>query len=206
MKRCFIVVLVLTTVIGCKKDDDNGSNLPEGAIPYSEADIQFVPYTSGDEKFDRIPLLDSSFTLVFKERLRTEAYYAWDQTFFTFSSDPEKELELRLRYLQTTVSQKTLAIYVPYRDLSGNLQTNLFEIPIEYPDSIEFGYFADLIDYYDTLVISSVEFYNVFEVSPLQLTPSSEDGPENYTRLYYNKVYGIIEMDQKDGSKWFLDQ
>lgn len=209
MKQRFgIVALILAVALcGCKKDDDDGENpLPDGAVPYTEANIQFVPYNSGDETFDRVPLLDSSFSLVLKERLRTEEYFAWDQTFFYHESDTNKVFELRLRYMQTDISQKTLAIYTPYEDANGELQQNLFEMPIETPSLIDSGFFANIVDFYDTLTLNSVEFYDVYRVEPLQPTVSSKDGPENYNLLYYNQVYGIIQLEQKDGSKWFLDQ
>ena len=202
-----ILTLVFTlTFAACKKDDDDGNPLPDGAEPYTEANIQFVPYSSGDEKFDRVPLMDSSFSLVFKERLRTEEYYAWDQTFFYLGTDTNKVVELRLRYMQTEISQKTLAIYLPYEDSNGELQQNLFEIPIESPTEIDSGFFANIVEFYDTLILNSVEFYDVYKAEPLQPTVSSKDGPENFDLLYYNQVYGIIQMEQKDGSKWFLDQ
>ena len=34
----------------------------------------------------------------------------------------------------------------------------------------------------------------------------ASDGPENYDRLYYNTIYGIIQVEQKNGNNWFLDQ
>ena len=212
MKRFLIAtVLIVTTVLmsACKKEEpSDGPAIPEGSEPYTEADIQFVPYTSGDRLFNRIsPDEDSSFTLVFKERLRTEAYYAWDQTYFTYSNDATKEVELRLRYLQTEEkSQKTLAIYLPYHDAVGTLQQRLFEVPIGNPDSLEDGYFKDLVDFHDTLVVNSIEWYDVYEIEPLTPVDPTKDGPENYVRILYNKIYGIIEMDQNNGSKWVLEQ
>ena len=134
-----LVVAVTLIISSCTKvDPPPSNNLPDGATPYTETDIQFVPYTSGDKVFKKMPLLDSTWTFQFKERLRTEEYFAWDQTFFTMSFDTELELELRLRYLQTDNSQKTLAIYMPYRDNGGTYRHNIFEMPID-PSTISTG-------------------------------------------------------------------
>lgn len=193
-------------VVSCKKNvPDDTTKLPEGATPYTEADIQFVPYQSGNRVFKKLPLLDSSLIFQFDKRVRTEEYFAWDQTFFTYSIDPELQAEFRLRYLQTDNSQKTLAMYLPYRDATGGAQQRLFEIPIS-PVNIENGFFKDLVDYYDTLVLNSIEWYKVYEVKPLISTDAAKDGPQNYTRVYYNSTYGLIEMDQSNGTKWILQQ
>ena len=205
-KLLYIILFANILAVACKKEEDDPLDIPEGAEPYTEENIQFVPYNATNEKFELMPLLLSSFNIVFKERTRTEAYYAWDQTFFTFSNDPELELELRLRYFQSDVSQKTLAVYLPYRDINDSVQTNLFEIPIEDPDSIEYGFFANLIDFHDTIIINAVEWYDVYEVLPVTSTDAEEDGPGNFEKLFYNKIYGIIELDQKNGDNWILEQ
>lgn len=208
MKSYFpgILLIILISIAACKKQDDQDViTLPEGATPYTESDIQFVPYTSGDRIFKRMPALDSTLVFKFKERVRTEEYFAWDQTFFTYDIDPDLEVEFRLRYLQTDNSQKTLAMYMPYRDASGALQKNIFEIPIT-SANIETGFFQNLVDFHDTLVINSIDWYNVFEVTELVATDAPKDGPQNYSRIFYNKTYGIIEMDQKNGTVWVLQQ
>ncbi|MCB9223302.1 MAG: hypothetical protein H6582_03910 [Crocinitomicaceae bacterium] len=206
IKYYFPVISVLIMISCNKETDDNTQNLPDGATPYTEADIQFVPYTSGDRVFKRVPALDSTLTLQFKERIRTEEYFAWDQTWFTFSSNPELELELRLRYLKTeNVSQKTLAIYMPYKDASGTYRTNLFEMPID-PTNLSTSFFQDIITFHDTVVYNNVEWYDVYEVSELLSTDPDKDGPQNFDKVCYNKVYGIIKMDQTNGNVWVLQQ
>lgn len=197
---------VAALIMACDKSEPPPSNnLPDGATPYTESDIQFVPYTSGDRVFKRMPLLDSTLILQFSERIRTEEYFAWDQTYFTFSTDPTLELELRLRYLQTDNSQKTLAIYMPYYDNSGTSRHNVFEMPID-PSTISTGFFQNHIIFHDTVVYNSVEWYDVYEVAELVSTDPDKDGPTNFEKIYYNTVYGIIKMDQNNGTQWVLQQ
>jgi hypothetical protein len=197
---------ISVSLVACNKEEpDDTTNLPEGATPYTEADIQFVPYQSGNRIFKKLPLLDSTLELQFIERSRTEEYFAWDQTFFKYSNDPELEAEFRLRYLQSDNSQKTLAMYLPYRDLNNIARTNLFELPISHA-GIETGLFQNLIDFHDTLVLNSIMWYNVYEVKPLLTTDSIKDGLQNYNRIYYNSVYGLIKMNQKNGTEWMLQQ
>jgi len=197
---------IAVAVSSCKKEDpDKNSNLPEGATPYTESDIQFVPYQSGDRVFKKMPLLDETLIFKFKKRLRTEEYFAWDQTYFTYSTDAALEIEFRLRYLQTENSQKTLAMYLPYRDATNTVRTNVFEVPIS-PLNIEIGFFQDLIDYHDTITLNAIDWYNVYEVTPLISTDAAKDGPENYNKVYYNKTYGLIQMTKKNGTTWLLQQ
>ncbi|MFT4600785.1 MAG: hypothetical protein ACI857_000962 [Arenicella sp.] len=205
LSNIFLVVLVVVLTSCNKPEPPVTNNLPEGATPYSETDIQFVPYQSADLVFKKMPALDSTWILNFKERVRSEEYFAWDQTYFNLDIDPTLEFELRLRYLQTDNSQKTLAVYMPYRDNSGTLRTNLFEMPIT-PVGLEQGFFTDLIDYHDTIVFNSIEWYNVFEVNELLSTDAEKDGPTNFSKIYYNTVYGIIKMDQNNGTNWILQQ
>jgi len=197
---------IVVAASSCNKEEpDDTSNLPDGATPYTETDIQFVPYTSGDRVFKKMPLLDSTLVLQFKERLRTEEYFAWDQTYFTYSTDTELEAEFRLRYLQTENSQKTLAIYLPYRDATNTARTNIFEMPIS-PTNIETGFFQNLIEYHDTITLNAIDWYKVYEVTPLISTDAAKDGPQNYNKVYYNSVYGLIQMTQKNGTTWILQQ
>lgn len=206
MKKLLVIGGLIVLASACKKVDPPTSTLPVGADPYTESDIQFVPYTSGNKVFKRMPALDSTWTLTFKERLRTEEYFAWDQTYFTFGHDSELELELRLRYLQTEeTSQKTLALYMPYRDALGAVQHNVFEMPID-PANISTGFFQDHIVFHDTVIYNSVEWYDVYEVDELVSTNPDIDGPENFEKIYYNTVYGIIKMDQTNGTVWVLQQ
>ena len=205
--RLIISALAISLfILSCNKEENNPTQqLPDGATPYTEMDIQFVPYTTGDKVFKRMPLLDSTLVLQFVERKRTEEYYAWDQTWFTFSSDPDLELELRLRYLQTDNSQKTLAIYMPYKDAGGTSRTNIFEMPID-TVGMSSGFFQNHITFHDTVVYNNVEWYNVYEVSELISTDSDKDGPENFDKICYNRIYGIIKMDQTNGNVWVLQQ
>ena len=202
----FIIALTVLVVACNKTEPPVTNNLPEGATAYTEADIQFVPYTENNLVFKRLPALDSTWVLNFKERVRSEDYFAWDQTYFTFSVDSELEMELRLRYLQTEeTSQKTLAVYMPFQDAGGTYRTNLFEMPID-NQGLETGFFKDLIEFHDTIVFNSVEWYNVFEVNELLSTDPDKDGPKNFSKIYYNKVYGLIRMDQNNGTVWVLSQ
>lgn len=207
MKKHYLNILMICLLgFACKKEDPpTNTNLPSGATQYTEADIQFVPYSSENLVFKRLPALDSTVVLNFKERLRTEEYFAWDQTFFNFDHDPTLELELRLRYLQTDNSQKTLAVYMPYYDNTGVSRTNIFEMPID-ASSIETGFFTELIDFHDTIVFSGVEWYNVYEVNELLSTDTEKDGPQNFDKIYFNSVYGIIRMNQNNGNDWLLQQ
>ncbi|MBL7900009.1 MAG: hypothetical protein JNJ99_15825, partial [Crocinitomicaceae bacterium] len=188
MLRLISFLLVVATASACVKDEpDDTSNLPEGATPYTETDIQFVPYQSGDRVFKTLPALDSTLVFQFDERLRTEEYFAWDQTFFTYSTDAALQIEFRLRYLQSDNSRKTLAMYLPYRDATNTPRTNIFEIPIS-PIGIESGFFQNLVEYHDTITLNSIDWYNVYEVTPLISTDPEKDGPQNYNRAYYNSV------------------
>lgn len=204
--RLFSFLLVGAAASACVKEEpDDTSNLPEGATPYTETDIQFVPYQDGDRVFKTLPALDSTLVFQFDERRRTEEYFAWDQTFFTYSTDAALQIEFRLRYLQSDVSRKTLAMYLPYRDATNTPRTNIFEIPIS-PIGIESGFFQNLVEYHDTITLNSIDWYNVYEVTPLISTDPEKNGPENYDRAYYNSVYGLIGMNQLNGTQWILQQ
>ncbi len=198
-----ILFIVVSVFFGCKKEEMVGavSTIPEGATAFNDNDIQFVPYTSESQVFK--DQADNVLTLNFIERKRSEEYYAWDQTFFEFSTNVDLKIEMRLRYLQSDVSKKTLAIYMPYFDNNGILRNNLFEMPIDY-SGIELGFFKNIIEFHDTLVLNSVERYNVFEVTELVSTDANKDGPENFNKLYYNRSIGILEIHVKDGVIWTL--
>jgi hypothetical protein len=198
-----IIMLLMVTLIACQKEEEPASinQIPPGSTPFTDDDILFVAYTSESPSFK--DQNDNILTLNFKERLRTEEYYAWDQTYFTFSTDTTLELEMRLRYLQSDVSKKTLAMYMPYYDSFGVLRTNLFEMPID-NTGIEEGFFENIIDFHDTLMVGSTERYNVYEVTELVTTNSDQDGPLNFARVFYNRVQGILIMHQRDGVIWTL--
>ena len=206
LRNSILVVFATLAIVSCNKVDPPTNNLPDGAEPYTEQDIQFVPYSSGDVVFRRLPALDSTIILNFQQRIRTEEYFAWDQTFFTLNVDPELEFEFRLRYIQTeNQSQKSLGIYMPYRDGTApdSIRHNVFEMPID-PTNISSSYFVNHITIHDTIVINSTEWYDVYEVDELVSTDPGKDGPTNFNKVYYNKVFGIIRMDQNNGNDWVL--
>lgn len=188
----------------CKEEVPAEPGLPAGVSPYTATELLFVPYSGGNLVFKEAPAFTSEFTLNFKERVTPEEFYAWDQTFFSFSTDENLEIELRFRYLQAEESsQKTLAIYMPFNSPSGTVKTSVFETPIV-PDGIEEGFFADLIDFHESIDFSGVVWNNVFEISPLSSTESELDSPENFSKVYYNQSNGIVAMTQKNGSTWVL--
>ena len=197
----FILISILTLACNKEEEDTQANQIPPGSTPFTDDDILFVPYTSESPVFK--DQNGNTLTLNFKERKRTEEYYAWDQTYFTFSTDATLELEMRLRYLQSDVSKKTLALYMPYYDANGTLQNNLFEMPID-PAGIEDGFFKNIIDFYDTLNVGGTERYNVYDVNELVSTDASKDGPNNYSKIFYNRSYGILQIQQKDGIIWTL--
>ena len=198
-----ILALFVVTLIACNKEEEPSlvNQIPPGSTPFTDNDILFVPYTSESPVFK--DQNDNSLTLNFKERLRTEEYYAWDQTYFIFSSDATLEIEMRLRYLQSDVSKKTLALYMPYYDNSNVLRNNLFEMPID-NEGIEEGFFENIIEFYDTLMVGGTERYDVYEVTELVSTDAEKDGPKNFTKIFYNRSIGILQMHQKDGVIWTL--
>ena len=203
--RVLILIFILTlTAVSCKKTtvDPPKNNIPEGATPFTDNDILFVPYTSESPIF--ISQYNDTLKLNFVERKRTQEYYAWDQTFFTFSTDASLKMELRLRYLQSDVSKKTLAIYMPYYDNSNQLRTNLFEMPIDHAN-VEQSFFANAVNFYDTLMVAGTERYNVYEVTELVSTDANKDGAKNFSKVVYNRTYGILQMHQKDGLVWSLN-
>ena len=110
---------------------------------------------------------------------------------------------MRLRYLQSDVSKKTLALYMPYYDNSNVLRNNLFEIPIDNV-GIEDSFFANIIEFHDTLIVGGTERYNVYEVTELVSTDAEKDGLQNFTKIVYNRAYGILQMHQKNGVIWTL--
>lgn len=198
-----VLILIVSIFVSCNKEQEPTpvSNIPVGATAFTDSDIEFIPYSSENVIFKN--QLDSVLTLNFVERKRTEEYFAWDQTFFNFSTDTDLKLEMRLRYLQSDVSKKTLAIYMPYYDNGGVLRNNLFEMPIDYT-GIELGFFKNIVEIHDTLMINSVERYNVFEVTELVSTDASEDGPENFNRIFYNRTEGILQINVNSGVIWTL--
>ena len=113
------------------------------------------------------------------------------------------KIELRLRYLQADVSKKTLAIYMPYYDVNEILRSNLFEMPINYSD-IENGFFKNIVEFHDTLIINSVERYKVFEVTELVSTDNDKEGPGNCNRIFYNREKWMLQFNQNDGVSWTL--
>jgi hypothetical protein len=208
MKKSLIyIICTVFAVISCNKDTEpEGPILPTGATAYEASEIAFVPYGSGsgEQVFKKAPGFTSELTLTFKERLATEEAFAWDQTFLTFNTDVGLEVELRLRYLQAeTEYHKSLAIYMPYRDEVAVVRTTVFETPID-ETVLGTSFFADLVTFHDTLAIYGAERYDVFEINPLTSTEASIDSETNFTKIYYNSTFGILQMDQKNGDVWIL--
>ncbi|MFT5824187.1 MAG: hypothetical protein ACI8ZM_005453 [Crocinitomix sp.] len=205
MKQFLYISLVLIAIISCNKETiPEGPILPTGATPYEATEIAFVPYNSGDRVFKKAPEFTTELILNFKERLATEQVFAWDQTFFTFNVDPGLELELRLRYLQAEEEyHKSLAIYMPYRDVFGTVRTSIFETPID-ETVLETSFFTELVTFHDTLEINGSDWFGVFEINPLTSTDPAVDEEVNFSKVYYNATFGIIEMDQKNGDVWIL--
>lgn len=198
-----ILILLAVTLFACQKEEEESiaNQIPPGSTAFTDNDILFVPYTSQSPVFK--DQSDNTLTLNFKERLRTEEYYAWDQTYFNFSTDATLEIEMRLRYLQSDVSKKTLALYMPYYDDSNVLRNNLFEMPID-NEGIEDGFFKNIIEFHDTLSVGGTERYDVYEVTELVSTDEDKDGAQNFIKIVYNRSYGILQMYQKDGVIWTL--
>jgi len=198
-----IFFLLLLTFVACVKEEPEPfvNQIPPGSTPFTDSDILFVPYTTQSPNFK--DQFGNDLTLNFKERKRTEEYFAWDQTYFNFSTDVTLEIEMRLRYLQSDVSKKTLALYMPYYDNGGTLRNNLFEMPIDF-NGIETGFFKNLIQFDDTLTVAGTEYYNVYSVNELVSTDPTKDGVENFSKIVYNRTFGIIQMHLKNGVIWTL--
>jgi hypothetical protein len=206
LKLANILLLVsIVLIVSCNKESDPDEPiLPVGAAAYTEVEVAFVPYVSDNQIFKKSPDFTEELILNFKERLATKEFFAWDQTFFTLSSDPYLDLELRLRYLKAeNETFKTLAIYMPYRDELSYARTNVFELPID-DTGIATGFFSDLITYHPTISINGVEWTDVYEVNPLTSTDAELDSPTNFSKVFYNTTFGLIEIDQKNGDKWIL--
>lgn len=205
VNSAILLCLFALVCFSCNKDTEpEGPILPAGATAYSAEEVAFVPYNDGERVFKKSPDFTDELILTFKERLATEEVYAWNQTYFTLSSDPYLELELRLRYLQAeNQAEKTLAIYMPYRDENSFPRASIFEMPLD-TAGIETGFFSEIITFHPSIEINGIAWDNVYEVSPLTSTDEEFDHPTNYSKVFYNTVFGIIELDQKNGDKWIL--
>jgi hypothetical protein len=203
--RSGILVLVILLAFACKKEEEpDGNSLPPGTSPYTETEIDFVPYSTGPITFKKAPGFTETLTLNFVERLATEQVFAWDQTFFKWSTDAALQLEFRLRYLQAEdEAQKTLAIYLPYRDNSGTVRSSIFETPIV-TTGLSDGFFADLVSFHTEIELHGTVWNNVFEINPLVTTEPGEDSPLNFSKVFYTQSNGIIVMIQKNGDEWVL--
>jgi len=203
--RTVILVVFVLFVFACKKEAEPvGPSLPPGTSPYTEAEIDFVPYSAGQITFKKAPAFTETLTLEFVERLATEQVFAWNQTFFKWNTDAALQLEFRLRYLQAEdEAQKTLAIYLPYRDNSGIVRSSIFETPIV-STGLSDGFFADLVSYHTEIELHGTIWNNVFEINPLVTTEPGEDSPLNFSKVFYTKSNGIIVMIQKNGDEWVL--
>lgn len=206
LKKYYIFFGLIIIAFACNKDDANeGPFLPNGTTPYTAIEVAFVPYTSQNLIFKKAPGFTDEINVLFNERLVTENVYAWDQTFFQLGDDSYLEIEFRLRYLQTETgtADKTLAVYMPYWDNAGVVRTSIFEMPIT-PVGIEAGALANVVTFHPTIDLFGTIWEDVYEVEPLVETPLVEDNPENFSKIFYNTSFGLIEMDQKNGSKWVL--
>lgn len=201
----FLFLLLGISLLSCKKEPEaTGPFLPEGVTPYTAEQVATVPYSTSDQLFKKAPGFTSELNLVFLERIATEQFYAWDQTYFQLGADPYLKVEARLRYLQTgNENYKTLVIYLPYWDDNGVIQSTLFEFPI---DMIDFSnsFFQDLVIFHEELDLGPVTWTNVYEILPLTSTPASEESSENFERAYYSKEKGIIGFNQINGDQWVL--
>lgn len=207
MKGAKIILLLLFVliVVACKKNTETGEpKLPEGASPYTASELSFVPYTSTNQQFKKGPDFTQTLTLEFKERVTPAVFYAWDQTYFTFSTDPGLEVELRLRYLQAEEeSLKTLAIYLPHRNASGTAYASIFEMPIETAE-VETGFFSELVTFHSSIALFDTNWENVYEVRPINTVKPENDSPSRFETVYYSRESGILGMDQKNGDQWVL--
>lgn len=205
MKGTTIISLILLVFVACKKDTETDeSKLPDGAIPYTDSELSFVPYSATNQQFKKGPEFTQTLTFEFKERITPATFYAWDQTYFTLSTDPGLEVELRFRYLQAEEeSLKTLAIYMPYRNAAGKSYTSVFEMPID-PAAVETGFFSELIIFHASIALFDTNWENVFEVSPINTATPENDSPTRFEKIYYNRESGIIGMNQKNGDQWVL--
>lgn len=207
-KQLFTLLILFFILVleGCKKNDAQDPTLPNGSTPYTAEQVNFVPYTSATSTltFKKAPDFTEELKLNFERRITLKQVFAWDQTFLSIAADTALKVELKLRYLQTAQeSQKTLAVYMPYRDVTSAIQQTIFETPIV-PTQIEDGFFENKVTFYDTLSLESSEWYAVFEIEPLTSTPESVDDPKNFSKIYYSKSFGIIAMNQKNGNRWML--
>ncbi len=189
----------------CEKDDDKDDPfLPAGVTAFSDEQVALVPYSGIDQVFKKAPDFATELVLTFLERKATKEFVAWDQTFFQLGSDPYMNLEFRLRYLQTqNDTYKTLAIYMPYWDDNGVIQSTVFEFPIETTD-FSGGFFAELGTFHATIDLAGSTWNNVYEIRPLTSTPDAEESPDNFNLIYYSTSVGLIGMKQRNGDEWFL--
>ncbi len=92
---------------------------------------------------------------------------------------------------------------MPYRDVFGTVRTNIFETPIN-ETVIETGFFSELVTFHSSIEINGTEWSNVYEINPLTSTDPALDNESNFSKVYYNATFGIIQMDQKNGDIWIL--
>lgn len=205
MKQFLYIAIFFLGMVSCNKETEpEGPVLPAGATAFTEAEIAFVPNGTDDKVYKKSPDFTSELILNYKERLATEQVFAWDQTFFSFNVDPGLEVEFRLRYIQVENEyHKSLAIYMPYRDVFGTVRTNIFETPIN-ETAIETGFFSELVTFHSSIEINGTEWSNVYEIIPLTSTDPALDNESNFSKVYYNATFGIIQMDQKNGDIWIL--
>lgn len=204
--RSFVLLcLSVFALLACNKEPEaTGPYLPDGVTAYTEEQVATVPYTGTDQVFKKAPDFSTEISFVFVERLATQEFYAWDQTYFQLGTDPYLKVEARLRYLQAgDENYKTLAIYMPYWDDADVIRFSIFEFPIELT-GFSTTFFEDLVTLHSELELGPVTWTNVYEIKPLTTTPPSEESSENFERVFYTKENGIIGFTQKNGDQWVL--
>ena len=204
-KQWIITLFLGIVVLSCNKEpEETGPYLPAGVTAYSDDQVATVPYNGGDQLFKKAPDFSTELLLTFIERQPTKQFYAWDQTYFQLGTDPYLNVEARLRYLQAgNENYKTLALYMPYWDDAGVIQSTIFEFPIELT-SYTATFFEDLVIFHSELDLGPLTWTNVYEIAPLTSTPIGEESSEDFDRLFYTKEKGIIGFHQTNGDQWVL--
>jgi len=197
--------LVVFALMACNKEPEKtGPYLPAGVTAYTAEQVATVPYTGTDQIFKKAPDFSTEISFIFLERLPTQEFYAWDQTYFQLGTDPYLKVEARLRYLQAAdENYKTLALYMPYWDDADVIRSSIFEFPIDIA-AFSSTFFEHLVTLHSELDLGPLTWTNVYEIKPLTATPPSEESNENFERVFYTKEKGIIGFNQKNGDQWVL--
>ena len=209
MKQKISIVLCCITLlfVGCEEENilPDGSTFPADLTPFSEGELSFLPYNGNDVIYQRAPLYVDEFEMLYVERTTDSLVYAWDRTFFKWSTDFSLRAEFRFHYLETDDdgTYKALGIYLPYRNFENDYSLAHFEIPID-TSLIDEGYFADLITFHPTLTFDDQTWENVFEIEPFRHVNASEEGPLGFDRIYYTQAKGIVRFLHNNGRNWII--